>query len=188
MDFTGFANYTDLEKDRWRLVEMREGDLIEPGTIIDATAKIYGIVIDGQQLINIGKNCYIGPQVYLRGHITIGDMSWLGPNCAINGEGGCVIGKGVGLGNSCIILTCEHQQSDINQPISFGELVKNSVIIEDGANIGVGSIILPGCHIGIGAQIGAGSVVTKNTVVLNHEIWAGNPAKCIGTRKTPKEL
>ncbi|NMC13583.1 MAG: acyltransferase [Chloroflexi bacterium] len=132
--------------------------------------------------MHICNGSYIGPYVYMRGKIVIGSLSWIGPFTQINGEGGVEIGKAVGIGNSVIILTCEHDQQDINKPISFGDLIKSPVRIGNGSNIGVGSIILPGVSIGNGAQIGAGSVVTKNTVVKDFEIWAGNPARKIGQR------
>lgn len=185
MNFKNFREYTDLETERWVVYDDilfdevdTEIDINELDTIVDTSARIYDA-----QFIKLGNHCYIGPQVYLRGHITIGDMTWMGPFAQINGEGGCTIGKGVGVGNSVIILTCEHHQTDIEQPISFGELVKNPVMIGDGVNIGVGSIILPGVRAEKGVQIGAGSVVTKNTHLKEYEIWVGNPARLIGTRK-----
>lgn len=55
------------------------------------------------------------------------------------------------------------------------------ICIKEGAFIGTRSIILKGVTIGKGAVIGAGSVVTKT--VPDGEIWAGNPAKYIGTTK-----
>jgi acetyltransferase-like isoleucine patch superfamily enzyme len=56
-----------------------------------------------------------------------------------------------------------------------------SIIIEDWAWIGAGTIVLPGIHIGKGAIVGAGSVVTRSVPAF--EIWAGNPAKKIRDRK-----
>lgn len=182
MDFGNFNGYTDLEKERW-IGDTDDFKHFGKNVIIDKTAMIYGA-----HNISIGDNCYIGPMAYIRGDVSLGDGVWIGPGAMCNGEGELRIGKCVGIGNSVIILTCEHDQQDTTRPISFGKLIKNAVKIGDGANIGVGSIILPGVEIGIGAQIGAGSVVTKNTEVNDHEIRAGNPSKKIGTRNTPKEL
>ena len=50
--------------------------------------------------------------------------------------------------------------------------VLESTVIEKGASIGAGSVILPGIKIGEGALIGAGSVVTKD--IPNHAIAYGN--------------
>jgi UDP-3-O-[3-hydroxymyristoyl] glucosamine N-acyltransferase len=51
------------------------------------------------------------------------------------------------------------------------------VIIEDGAWIGIGAIILKGVHIGKNARVMAGAVVTRN--VPPGAIVAGNPARLI---------
>lgn len=48
-------------------------------------------------------------------------------------------------------------------------------IIQKGASIGAGAVILPGITIGQGAMVGAGSVVTKD--VIPYAVVFGNPAK-----------
>jgi acetyltransferase-like isoleucine patch superfamily enzyme len=52
-----------------------------------------------------------------------------------------------------------------------------TTLVEDGASIGAGAIILPGLVIGKGAMVGAGSVVTKN--VSQNCVVAGNPARIL---------
>ena len=51
------------------------------------------------------------------------------------------------------------------------------IVIEDGAHIGIGSIIMPGVTVGKGAVIGAGSVVTKD--IPPYCVAVGVPAKVI---------
>jgi acetyltransferase-like isoleucine patch superfamily enzyme len=63
----------------------------------------------------------------------------------------------------------------IDNQLEFGE-----VVIDDGCDIGMGAIILPGVHVGKGAIIGAGSVVTKD--VEGFTVVAGNPAKLLRKR------
>ena len=53
------------------------------------------------------------------------------------------------------------------------------VVIGSECFIGIGSIIMPGVTIGDRVIVGAGSVVTKS--IPSGEIWAGNPARKIGT-------
>ncbi|MDQ7779241.1 MAG: acyltransferase, partial [Planctomycetota bacterium] len=64
----------------------------------------------------------------------------------------------------------------MHRPIEFAP-----VIIEDGADIGAGAILLPGVRIGRQAQVGAGSVVTGN--VPAHYVVAGCPARRLGRRR-----
>ena len=51
---------------------------------------------------------------------------------------------------------------------------------DDGADLGVGSIVLPGVTIGDGAIIGAGAVVTRD--VAAGATVAGNPARPLAPR------
>ena len=59
--------------------------------------------------------------------------------------------------------------------MGFWELKKT--LVERGASIGSGSVILPGLTIGRGSLIGGGSVVTKD--VAANTIVVGNPARMI---------
>jgi len=56
------------------------------------------------------------------------------------------------------------------------------VVIGDGCDIGVGSIVLPGVEIGEGSLIGAGSVVTKD--IPPYTVYAGNPARFLRKRSS----
>ena len=80
------------------------------------------------------------------------------------------------------IISSVHKEEEIMKPIMFSKLNYNKVIIGDGSDIGVGSIILPGVNIGEGSQIGAGSVVTKD--VEPFSVVAGVPAKLLRRRNT----
>ena len=53
------------------------------------------------------------------------------------------------------------------------------VLIKKNAYIGMNVLIIKPLTIGENAIVGAGSVVTCD--IPDNEIWAGNPAKCIGT-------
>ena len=64
----------------------------------------------------------------------------------------------------------------IDNPLKTGR-----VVIQDGAHIGIGAIILPGVTIGKGAVVGAGAVVSKD--VPDYTVVAGVPAKIIRSFK-----
>jgi len=96
-------------------------------------------------------------------------------------EGGVTIGRDVLLAPYCRLITHQHTFRELDKPIYDQEMEYGSIIIEDWAWIGAGTIVLPGIHIGKGAIVGAGSVVTRSVPAF--EIWAGNPAKKIRDRK-----
>ena len=116
---------------------------------------------------HIGKNCNIGAHVEIR-------SPKIGDGCKIQAfvfiPEGVVLGNGVFIGPHVCFTNDKH-------PKATGEWELLETVVEDGANIGAGAVILPGIIIGKGATVGAGAVVTKDvpagcTVV-------GNPAKVL---------
>lgn len=57
---------------------------------------------------------------------------------------------------------------------------KGDTHIDDGAWLGIRSVLMPGIRIGEGAIVAAGAIVTKD--VAPYSIVGGNPAKLIGYR------
>ena len=64
----------------------------------------------------------------------------------------------------------------MDAPLEF-----RSVTINDGADVGVSAVILPGVTIGEGAQIGAGAVVSED--VPPYAIAVGVPARVVRFRR-----
>ena len=109
----------------------------------------------------IHEFCWIGPNVKI------------GKNCKI--QAGCfipenvIIGDGVFIGPHVVFTNDKH-------PPSHGEWKKHSkTVVCDGASIGANATILPSIIIEQDATIGAGSVVTKNVEYGN--TVKGNPAR-----------
>ena len=53
-------------------------------------------------------------------------------------------------------------------------------MVEDGALIGIGAIVLNGARIGAGSLIGAGAVVSEGSVIPPHSLVLGVPGKVKG--------
>lgn len=86
----------------------------------------------------------------------------------------------VEMGNDCLV----GDQALLTPHLIDGERVLFSPIrLGDDVTIGARSIVLAGAQIGNGAVIAAGSVVPSFTVIGDHEIWAGNPARLIRKAK-----
>jgi acetyltransferase-like isoleucine patch superfamily enzyme len=150
-----------------------------------------GVVIEDGALIFhpenvvIGDEVYVGHQAILKGYfknrLIIGKRSWIGQQAFMHAAGGLSIGIRVGIGPGVRIITSRHAlPAALSTPIMDGELELAPVVIGDGADLGVGAIVLPGVTIGPGAQVGAGAVVT--TDVAAGSIVAGVPARVIGQR------
>ena len=143
-----------------------------------------GVLVFHAENILIGDNVYIGHRSILKGYfknsLQIGAETWIGQGCFFHAAGGLTIGRAVGIGPGVSILTSTHRDDNFDLPILHQELIFAPVTIEQGADLGVGSIVLPGVTVGEGAIVGAGSVVTRD--VAPYAVVAGNPARLLRTR------
>lgn len=135
--------------------------------------------------ISLGSNIYIGHNSILKGYceneMIINNDTWIGQGCFFHSAGGITIGQAVGIGPYVKILTSFHKETDINIPVMHNRLDFQPVTIKNGADIGVGTIVLPGTTIGEGAIIGAGSIITKN--IPDYAVAFGSPAVVSHIRK-----
>jgi acetyltransferase-like isoleucine patch superfamily enzyme len=143
-----------------------------------------GVLVFHPETIEIGDEVYVGHQAILKGYhrnrMVIGAGTWIGQQCFIHSAGGVTIGAHVGIGPGVKIVTSTHRLSDRDSPILHAPIDFAPVVIEDGSDIGVGAILLPGVTVGRGAQVGAGAVVTED--VPSYAIVAGVPARVLRTR------
>ena len=143
-----------------------------------------GVRVWHPETVSIGNNVYLGHNAmlkgYYRGRLDIGDDTWIGQGVFMHSAGDIRIGQKVGIGPFVRMLTSTHELPTRDTAILNADLVFSPITVEDGADVGVGAIILPGVTIGTGAQIGAGAVVTRS--VPPFSVVAGNPAKILRMR------
>jgi len=126
----------------------------------------------------IGKGCIIGKGAYVDRDVHIGD------NCKLqNGVfvyHGFNVESGVFLGPGAMLLNDKHPRA-INPdgtPKADDDWTVSEGVIEYGASVGGGAIVLPGVRIGRMALVGSGAVVTRD--VPERGIVIGNPARLRG--------
>ena len=113
----------------------------------------------------------------VNGHVTIGDHTWIGPFCSLDGgEVGLEIGSYCSVSTACHLLT----HDTVRWALSKGKLKYEyaPTKIGDGCFIGVRSVITKGVTLGDRCLVCAGSVVTKSFPAQT--IIAGVPARKIG--------
>lgn len=131
--------------------------------VIDRMSTVWMGSVDGSlPKLSIGDGVYIGERCYLGSSLKVS----VGANCLI--------------GASSYIIDCNHRFGRRDIPINAQGFKSAPISIEEDVWIGAHCVILPGVTIGRGAIVGAGSVVNKS--IPEFEIWAGIPAKIIGTR------
>jgi len=138
---------------------------------------------DDSKSVRLGNNVSLQENTLIsanRGHVTIGDNSWLGPHSVIYGNGGVDIGNHVLVASHCVINTVSHNFSKTNTPMNCQGINTDPVTIENDVWIATGAVILQGVRIGYGSIIGAGAVVTKS--IPPFSIALGVPARITGNR------
>ena len=143
-----------------------------------------GVLIFHPENIEIGDDVYVGHntmlKAYFKNKMIIGDGSWIGQQCFFHSAGGLTIGRNVGIGPAVKIITSRHEADGRDSPILHTPIAFEPVIIEDGSDIGTGSVILPGVTVGEGAQVGAGAVVCED--VEPYTIVGGVPSRLLRKR------
>ena len=114
--------------------------------------------------------------------LTIGDDSTIGTGVLFDLDDAITIGSRVMIGPGVRIYTSKHALGPSSQRFT-PSFVTQPVSIEDGAWVGLGSIILAGVTIGHGSVVGAGSVVNRD--VPPDTLVSGVPAVVV--KELPKD-
>ncbi|GMG68003.1 gamma carbonic anhydrase family protein [Tetragenococcus halophilus] len=121
--------------------------------------------------VTLGKEVTVWFNSVLRGDyapIFVGDRTNVqdGTVIHVDHDISCVLDNNITVGHQCLLHGCK---------------------IEDGALIGMGSIVMNNAVIGENSMIGAGSLVTQGTVIPPNSLALGRPAKVI-RELTPEEI
>jgi acetyltransferase-like isoleucine patch superfamily enzyme len=158
----------------WRALARKFGNGVRIGS---------GVGFTHLETFEIGDGVFIGAQAYLQGRFDgitkIGNYVWIGPQTYFDARY-LIIEDYVGWGPGAKVLGSVHTGLPIDQPIIQTDLRIRPVYVEAWADIGTGSILLPGVTVGRGSIVGAGAVVTRD--VPPFAIVSGVPAKFLRWR------
>jgi UDP-2-acetamido-3-amino-2,3-dideoxy-glucuronate N-acetyltransferase len=143
--------------------------VVHPDTTIGTGTRVwqFAVVLAGAR---IGADCNLNAHTLVEGGAVLGDRVTL--KCGVYVWNGVILEDDVFCGPNAT-FTNDNRPRSRQTPAAWAQTV-----VERGASIGAGAILLPGVRIGAGALIGAGAVVTKD--VPAGETWVGNPARPLG--------
>ncbi len=127
----------------------------------------------------IGRNLQLkkpGLKVKFPWYLSIGDNSWVGAGVWIDNLAPVTIGANVAISNEVTLCTGNHDYTDPHM-----RLFRRPIVIEDGAWLGVRTLVGPGVTVHESAIASAGSVILKD--IPANEIHAGNPARFVRVRR-----
>ena len=127
----------------------------------------------------VAEDAFVAPTAVLIGDVVVeeGASVWFG--AVLRGDfNRIVVGAGTSVQDNSVIHTNEELPTIIGSNVTVGHLsLLEGCEIEDGALIGMGSIILNRARVGRRAMLAAGSVVRENQEIPPEVLAAGVPAK-----------
>ena len=121
-----------------------------------------GAFVEIQAGVAIGSSCKISSHTFICDGVTIEDEVF--------------VGHGVKFVND----KYPRATTEDGQPKAAGDWPLQQIVVERGASLGSGVVVLGGVRVGAGAIVGAGAVVTRD--VPAGEVVAGVPARILRSR------
>lgn len=123
-----------------------------------------------------GRLELIGPGP-IASHLVIGSDCWFNAPVFADLTGSLSIGNHVNVGHHVVFITARHSIGPPGR--RAGSVEAQAIVVEAGAWIGAGVLVLPGARIGSGSVVGAGSLVIGD--VPPNVVVVGRPARVLRT-------
>ena len=168
-----------------------------PGELLEQLRLLYGYVRDeyrqrfhrsvpfADQIVDrweratflgFGPGASIYDSALVLGDVHVGNNTWVGPGCILDGSGGLTIGNYCSIAAGCHL----YSHDSVEWALSGGKApyVPNQTIINDCCYLGPHAVVTAGVKIGKHCLIGALTLVKAD--VPDFSIAAGIPARIIG--------
>lgn len=131
---------------------------------------------------SVGKNfkCFHFAEVSYGYRLEVGDNVVVHRNVLLDDRGGIVLGDDVSIADYASVFSHTHSIEDI------GDVTTARTVLENGARITYGAVVLAGVHVGEEGMVGARAVATRD--VRPYHVNVGIPAKSVAVKeKAPPE-
>jgi carbonic anhydrase/acetyltransferase-like protein (isoleucine patch superfamily) len=131
----------------------------------------------GEQQPVIDDSAYVHPDAVIIGSVTIGPRSSIWPNAVLRGDDGEIrIGSRSSVQDCSVLHTTPVDPTIVGDGCVIGHIVHlEGCIIEDGALVGNGSIVLHRVIVRTGAVVAANAVVLNDTEIPAGALAVGSP-------------
>jgi carbonic anhydrase/acetyltransferase-like protein (isoleucine patch superfamily) len=127
----------------------------------------------------IGRDVFLAPTAVLAGDVRVGDRASVWFGAVLRGDLSHIeIGEETSIQDGAVVH-CDHKHPTIvGRRVTVGHnALLEGCVIEDGALVGMGAIVLHDARIGAGAVVAAGAVVPDRGAVGARMLAAGVPAR-----------
>ena len=139
----------------------------------------------------IGKDCFIAENAVIIGDVIIGDQCSIWYTTVLRGDVNSIkIGNRVNVQDGTVLHTLYQKSTiEIGDDVSIGHNVTiHGAKINNGALIGMGSVVMDNVVVGEGAIVAAGSVVLSNTIIEPCALYSGVPAQFVKQVEPEKSM
>jgi carbonic anhydrase/acetyltransferase-like protein (isoleucine patch superfamily) len=126
----------------------------------------------------VADDAFVAPTATLIGYVVLRAESSVWFGAVLRGDfDQIVVGEGSCVQDNAVVHTAEGLPTIIGANVTVGHAAMlEGCVIEDGALISMGAIVLQRAHIGAGALVAAGSVVREGQEIPPGALAAGVPA------------
>ncbi len=142
----------------------------------------------GDQVPVIDPSAYVHPEATVIGNVTVGPESTIWPGAVLRGDYGAIrVGARTSIQDGTIIHATGDCPTTVGDDCVVGHLAHlEGCVVEDGALVGSGSVVLHNARVGAGALVGANAVVSNNVQVPPGAMAVGVPAKIREDASSPE--
>ncbi len=135
----------------------------------------------GDRVPSIDPSAFVHPDAVVIGSVSIGPDSSVWPGAVLRGDSNTItVGARTSIQDGSVIHCTHREATVIGNDCVVGHLAHmEGCIVEDGALIGSGSVVLPRARVGVGALVAAGAVVPNDVTVPALALARGVPAKIV---------
>jgi carbonic anhydrase/acetyltransferase-like protein (isoleucine patch superfamily) len=127
----------------------------------------------------IGDDVYLAPTATLIGDVHIGNRATVWFGAVLRGDAARIeIGTETSIQDNVVVHCADQLPTFVGDRVTVGHsALLEGCVIEDGALIGMGAVVLQHARVGAGSLIAAGAVVSERTEIPSGVLAAGVPAQ-----------
>jgi carbonic anhydrase/acetyltransferase-like protein (isoleucine patch superfamily) len=127
----------------------------------------------------IGEDVWLAPTAVLIGDVRVGDRSSVWYGAVLRGDTSHIeVGRGTSIQDNAVIHCAHDLPTVIGDDVTVGHgAILEGCVVEDGAVVGMGSIVCQRARVGSGAMLAAGAVLAERATVAAGMLAAGVPAR-----------
>jgi carbonic anhydrase/acetyltransferase-like protein (isoleucine patch superfamily) len=133
----------------------------------------------GDTAPRVADDAYVAPTAVLIGNVVVERAASVWFGAVLRGDNSEIrVGAGSCVQDNCVIHCASDLPTMIGADVTVGHMAMlEGCVIEDGALVGMGAIVLQRGRVGAGALVAAGSVVGEGIEIPPGVLAAGTPAR-----------